>query len=428
MIDQTQTKEEKNKLIAAAQGFLDSQTNKPEDILTLAKQLNRHDEFGWARNILESVSTDINDHKLKTQIAQQKALSTYKDTHLNRKQALDQALEILQQELNLTKTVNQETLGIAGAIHKRKWETDGIQINLEQALNYYLRGHTEGIEADDGYTAINAAYILDLPAYLEQKQTGSSEATTSTAKKKQEQAVQIRKEIINSMSISLENTKLKKQHYWPVVTLAEAYFGTKNYSAAEIWLNKAQDFTDIPDWEYVASARQLVHLAKLQAGINLPEQELEKTEAWKVLNLFLGDNATALCSMYRGKVGLARSGGGFRASLYHIGVLAKLAELDLLRHIEVMSCVSGGSIVGAHYYLELRRLINIENKKDGEIDREDYVRLVQKLADDFLAGVQENPRVRLLANPWSNLKMIFASCLSISKIFDVNFRLFNHTN
>ena len=30
-------------------------------------------------------------------------------------------------------------------------------------------------------------------------------------------------------------------------------------------------------------------------------------------------------------LGLALSGGGFRASLFHIGVLARLAELDLLR-------------------------------------------------------------------------------------------------
>lgn len=31
------------------------------------------------------------------------------------------------------------------------------------------------------------------------------------------------------------------------------------------------------------------------------------------------------------KLGLALSGGGFRASLFHIGVLARLAERDLLR-------------------------------------------------------------------------------------------------
>jgi predicted acylesterase/phospholipase RssA len=40
------------------------------------------------------------------------------------------------------------------------------------------------------------------------------------------------------------------------------------------------------------------------------------------------------------KLGLALSGGGFRASLFHIGVLAALAEKDELKNVEVLSCVS----------------------------------------------------------------------------------------
>src|ERR1700756_3134299 len=71
------------------------------------------------------------------------------------------------------------------------------------------------------------------------------------------------------------------------------------------------------------------------------------------------------------------SGGGFRASLFHIGVLARLAELDVLRHVEVLSCVSGGSIIGAHYYLEVRRLLRKTPEKD--IDRDTYITLVQEL-------------------------------------------------
>ena len=49
----------------------------------------------------------------------------------------------------------------------------------------------------------------------------------------------------------------------------------------------------------------------------------------------------------REKWGLALSGGGFRASFFHLGVLARLAEMDLLRRVEVISTVSGGSIIGA---------------------------------------------------------------------------------
>jgi len=105
-----------------------------------------------------------------------------------------------------------------------------------------------------------------------------------------------------------------------------------------------------------------------------------------------------------GKVGLALSGGGFRASLFHLGVLARLAELDLLRHVEILSCVSGGSIVGAHYYLKARRLLN--TKDDAKIGADDYIELVQELIEEFLGGVQKNVRTRVVSNPLANLRML----------------------
>ena len=410
MNDQTQEKQEKNKLIVDAQTILESRNNKPKDILSLAKKLHEHDEFSWAKKILDqAVSQVINDSQLKQQINQKRALSTYKDTHLNREKALDQALEILKQELDLENSKNPETLGIAGAIYKRKWELNGIKVHLEQALIYYNRGYAEGVESDDAYNAINAAYILDLLAYLEQKQIGKLGASSSLVATRHEDAEQIRKKIIAFLNDHLSDQQLGKQTYWPIATLAEAYFGIQKFADAKKWLNKILTIPDLPEWQYVTTAKQLVHLAQLQADIDISDEQLENTEAWKVLEEFLGDKASALRSLYRGKMGLALSGGGFRASFYHIGVLAKLAELDLLRHVEVISCVSGGSILGTHYYLELRRLFNVEKKKDGKIDRDDYVQLVKNLADDFLTGVQENPRVRLLANPWNNLKMIFAA-------------------
>jgi len=87
-------------------------------------------------------------------------------------------------------------------------------------------------------------------------------------------------------------------------------------------------------------------------------------------------------------LGLCLSGGGFRASFYHIGVLARMAELGMLKHVEVISTVSGGSIVGAAYYLLLKRLL--ESKPDkaagtggAAIDDSDYVTLVEELGAHF---------------------------------------------
>ena len=44
------------------------------------------------------------------------------------------------------------------------------------------------------------------------------------------------------------------------------------------------------------------------------------------------------------KIGLALSGGGFRATIYHLGVLARLAEQNRLEEVTFISTVSGGSL------------------------------------------------------------------------------------
>ncbi len=51
------------------------------------------------------------------------------------------------------------------------------------------------------------------------------------------------------------------------------------------------------------------------------------------------------------KVGLALSGGGYRATAYHLGTFRKLKELGILDKVDVISTVSGGSIIGATYGL-----------------------------------------------------------------------------
>lgn len=47
------------------------------------------------------------------------------------------------------------------------------------------------------------------------------------------------------------------------------------------------------------------------------------------------------------RIGLALSGGGFRAAAFHLGVFRKLHQVGLLWKLDLLSCVSGGSIAGA---------------------------------------------------------------------------------
>ena len=105
----------------------------------------------------------------------------------------------------------------------------------------------------------------------------------------------------------------------------------------------------------------------------------------------------------RVKLGIALSGGGFRASFFHIGVLARMAEMGLLRQVEVISTVSGGSIVGALYYLHVKRLL--ESKPDAEIADADYVEIVRAIVDAFFAGTERNLRARTFADLRHNVKL-----------------------
>src|SRR5262249_29464304 len=154
-------------------------------------------------------------------------------------------------------------------------------------------------------------------------------------------------------------------------TMAEACFGLGKFNVAQYWLRSGLALA-VPEWEKESTTRQLADLASAQ-GLTITEGSPE----WQTLRVLVGDAVAALRAIAAGKVGLALSGGGFRASLFHIGMLAKLAEADLLRHVEVLSCVSGGSIVGAHLYLEIRHLL--QTKADYEITREDYIAIVRRI-------------------------------------------------
>jgi predicted acylesterase/phospholipase RssA len=104
----------------------------------------------------------------------------------------------------------------------------------------------------------------------------------------------------------------------------------------------------------------------------------------------------------RDKLGLALAGGGFRASLFHIGVMRRLAEMDVLRYVEVLSTVSGGSIIGALYILMLKKQLDTK----PSLTRDEYVTLVKDLEKDFVAGVQNDLRTRLLMNPLGMLGVL----------------------
>ena len=80
------------------------------------------------------------------------------------------------------------------------------------------------------------------------------------------------------------------------------------------------------------------------------------------------------------RIALALSGGGFRASVFHLGALRRLAELGWLSRVDVLSTVSGGSIIGAFAVTRWQQLI--EAGADGQA-------FSQIIAQPFLDRIQK---------------------------------------
>lgn len=81
------------------------------------------------------------------------------------------------------------------------------------------------------------------------------------------------------------------------------------------------------------------------------------------------------------KIGLALSGGGYRAAAYHIGTLNALDKLGILPKVDVISSVSGGSIIAAYYALH---------------NNEKYQKIATDFATKLKVGVLQYAIVELL--------------------------------
>lgn len=79
------------------------------------------------------------------------------------------------------------------------------------------------------------------------------------------------------------------------------------------------------------------------------------------------------------KIGLALSGGGYRAAAFHLGTMRKLNQLGVLDKIDVYSTVSGGSIIGADYLLQLN-----ENKDYKTFETNHIKKLKQSVIGSIL--------------------------------------------
>ena len=110
------------------------------------------------------------------------------------------------------------------------------------------------------------------------------------------------------------------------------------------------------------------------------------------------------------KIGIALSGGGFRASAFHLGVLKGLAEKKLLQNISYISSVSGGSLaIGLVFALS----------KNKWPSNEEYLKILP-IAERYLTkiGLAEPALYKLLLP--KNWRYIFSRANIISKTLQEN--------
>ena len=335
----------------------------------LWRKLKSSDRIALARKVLDHLHEphslmDTIPAAQRLGLARQRAMLTSKDQELGASVRHDLALEILGELVDLSDSAldgQVELLGIAGGIHKRRWQDLGQLLDLQAAAAYYTRAAGANL-GTDAYAHINAAFLDDLLAEV-----------NDDAELRRERARALRLRIVDELPASAE--------WFNTASRAEALFGLRRFDEATAVLKSTTARPDL--WELQTTARQLGDLAAL---CKPSSEELPKVRAF--FDALWPGGADAAFSMCIGKVGLALSGGGFRASFYHLGVLARLAEHDMLRHVDVLSCVSGGSIVGTSYWLALRtRLLD-----PRPMQREDYVALVKQVIDQFSGAVEGNLR------------------------------------
>ena len=137
------------------------------------------------------------------------------------------------------------------------------------------------------------------------------------------------------------------------------------------------------------------------------------------------------------KISLALSGGGFRATVFHLGVLARLAEESRLEDVNFISTVSGGSLCAgliftlndlrwptSQDYLgkvlpECRRLLTTEDLQRAIILRQliYFYKIFESRADDLSALMQKQWGVtaNLADLPEQPRWMINATCYETAK-------------
>lgn len=123
------------------------------------------------------------------------------------------------------------------------------------------------------------------------------------------------------------------------------------------------------------------------------------------------------------KIGLAFSGGGYRAAAFHLGTLKKLNQLGLLDQVDVISTISGGSIIGAYLALEYRGdFSEFEAKMRGALRRSTMGLILWN--PRFIGTAIAFLGLPVMIGIWTKLFLAAALCVLLEIILFVAFQFY----
>jgi hypothetical protein len=198
-------------------------------------------------------------------VIQRLARLTYKSESPSKHEALDEARNLLAQ-LEPETSNDTETLGLWGAVHKRRWELTRDVADLDQAVRSYERGF---YLRNDHYNGINFAFLLNVRA-AHTHDPAEAIADFICAQRVRREVLQICVQWLaanpppdEEASVKTMNDYLERK-YWVVATQAEAFLGMGDIPKAEQIYAEAYS-TKLAGWMVKSTTDQRKALEKLLA-------------------------------------------------------------------------------------------------------------------------------------------------------------------
>jgi hypothetical protein len=180
-------------------------------------------------------------------VIQKLALAIYKSKLPTAVDALNEACEILEGLSPMT-SIDTETLGLYGAVHKRLWDSTQAPPHLDKAIWAHEKGF---YVKNDYYNGINLAFLLNVRAALK-TDTDPPEAIADfvLAQRTRHRVLAICEELLQS-----KPAPAGADEYWIKASMAEAYVGLNDApKAQELWEAARSVNMSVPSLESTLAA------------------------------------------------------------------------------------------------------------------------------------------------------------------------------